>query len=413
MERDGGNNAENRSRGGTAEAYSEVKEVFDREIHAIEASGLFKREIVMTSPQGVKIDSTEGELLNFCSNNYLGFASHPEIIEAAAEGLRAHGFGMSSVRFICGTQDIHKTLERRISEFLDGEDTILYSSCFDANAGLFETILGPEDAILSDELNHASIVDGVRLCKAQRHIYRHADMSDLESKLKGAQEARIRMIATDGAFSMQGDLAPLSEICELAQRYRALVMVDDSHGTGFVGPTGRGTPEHFGLSGRIDVLTSTLGKALGGASGGFTTGKKEIVALLRQRSRPYIFSNSLAPSIVTAALKAFELLENSPELVGRLQENTHYFRTEMKKRGFPIIEGTHPIVPILLGEERITVQMARSLNENGIFVVGFSYPVVPKGQARIRLQISAAHTREQLDQVIQAFQEVAKEMGVI
>ena len=413
MERDMESKMENRGREAVSEAYSGMKEVIDREMKAIEDSGLLKKEIVMSSPQGVEIDSNEGELLNFCANNYLGFANHPEIVEAAVAGLRQHGFGMSSVRFICGTQDLHKSLERRISGFLGFEDTILYGSCFDANAGLFETILGKEDAILSDALNHASIVDGVRLCRARREIYQHGDMSDLESKLKDTRDARIRMIATDGVFSMLGDLAPLPEICELAGRYRALVMLDDSHATGFVGATGRGTPEHFGLADRIDVLTSTLGKALGGASGGFTTGRKEIIALLRQRSRPYVFSNSLAPSIVAASHKAFELLEGSPHLVRRLHENASYFRTQIKNRGFPIVEGNHPIVPVMLGEERMTFRMARAINERGIFVVGFTYPIVPKGKARIRLQMSADHTRAQLDRVIGAFEEVGKEMGVI
>lgn len=398
---------------GEEHAYPMVRELLDQEMKAIKAAGLFKEEKLITSVQGAEINSTDGEALNFCANNYLGLASHPEIIAAAAKGLETHGFGMASVRFICGTQDIHRILEQRISKFLGTEDTILYSSCFDANAGLFETLLGPEDTIISDALNHASIVDGVRLCKAQRKIYQHVDMSDLESKLKEAQGTRIRLIATDGVFSMHGDLAPLPEICTLARRYQSLVMVDDSHATGFIGPTGRGTPEHFGVADQVEIVTSTLGKALGGASGGFTTGRKEIVAFLRQRSRPYIFSNTLAPCIVAATLKTLELVTRSPELMQRLHQNTRHFRKELMTRGFPIKEGIHPIVPIMLGKEQTTVQMARALNERGIFVVGFTYPVVPRGDARIRVQMSAAHSQAQLDRAIQAFQEVGREMGVI
>lgn len=394
-------------------AYSLLKQLLDREMQEIEAAGLLKKERLITSVQGAEIESAGRKTLNFCANNYLGLTGHPEIVAAAVEGLRTYGFGMASVRFICGTQDIHKVLERRISEFLGTDDTILYSSCFDANAGLFETLLGPEDTVISDALNHASIVDGIRLCKAQRKIYQHADMSDLESRLKEAQDTRIRLIATDGVFSMHGDLALLPEICELAQRYQALVMVDDSHATGLIGPTGRGTPEHFGLADRVDILTSTLGKALGGASGGFTTGPKEIIAFLRQRSRPYIFSNTLAPCIVAATVRALELLDRSPELSQRLHQNTQYFRKEMTIRGFSIAEGIHPIVPIMLGKEQVTIQMARALNERGIFVVGFTYPIVPRGDSRIRVQMSAAHTRTQLDRAIQAFEKVAKEMGVI
>jgi glycine C-acetyltransferase len=320
---------------------------------------------------------------------------------------------MASVRFICGTQDLHKTLERRIASFLHTGDAILYTSCFDANGGLFETLLGPDDCVISDALNHASIIDGVRLCKAERKIYEHLDMADLEARLKEASGKCFRMIATDGVFSMHGDLAPLAEICNLGQKYDALVMVDDSHATGLIGPTGRGTPEYFGVQERIDILTSTLGKAMGGASGGFTAGRRELVELLRQRSRPYLFSNSVAPAVVAGSLKALDLLESSPALVQKLAENTAYFRQEMTARGFNIKTGIHPIVPIMLGDERLTVEMARRLNQLGIFVVGFSYPVVPRGQARIRVQISAAHTREQLERAIRIFVEVGKEIGLL
>ena len=394
-------------------AYAALKDLLETEMEAIRAAGMFKTEKVITSHQRADIDTTDGETINFCANNYLGLADHPEIIEAAIEGVRKQGFGMASVRFICGTQDIHKVLEERVSQFFGTEDTILYTSCFDANTGLFETLLSPEDALFSDELNHASIIDGIRLCKAQRNVFKHSDMGDLEAKLKDAQDARTRLIATDGVFSMHGDLAMLPEICDLADKYRAIVMVDDSHATGFFGPTGRGTPEHFGVLDRIDILTSTLGKALGGASGGFTTGRKEIVAFLRQRSRPYLFSNALAPCIASAALKAMELIDRNPELIQTLKENTDYFRSEMTARGFPIREGVHPITPVMLREEQVTVKMAQAMNERGIFVVGFTYPVVPKGDARIRVQISAAHTRAHLDRAINAFEEVGKEMGVV
>jgi glycine C-acetyltransferase len=392
-------------------SYERFREHLLRELKGIEAAGLRKTEREITSPQGPLVSTPSGDMLNFCANNYLGLASHPEILAAAAEGLRTHGFGLASVRFICGTQDIHRRLERRISDFLGAEDAILYTSCFDANAGLFETLLGPEDAVLSDALNHASIIDGVRLCKAARHVYRHADLTDLEEKLKAAKDARFRLIATDGVFSMHGDLAPLPGLRDLADRHDALLMVDDSHATGFFGPTGRGTPEHFGV--RVDILTSTLGKALGGASGGFTAGRREIVDLLRQRSRPYLFSNSVAPPIVCAALRGLDLLSERPDLLRRLADNTRRFRSEMTARGFAIREGIHPIVPIMLGDERRTVDMARALNDRGIFVVGFSYPVVPRGEARIRVQVSAAHTPEQLDRAIQAFTEVGKELGLI
>ncbi len=394
-------------------AYTKIQTWLKDELKTIEAGGLYKAEKQITTPQGAQISTTEGETINFCANNYLGLAGHPDIVEAAAEGLRTHGYGMASVRFICGTQDLHKALERCISNFLGTDDTILYTSCFDANAGLFETLLSPEDALFSDALNHASIIDGIRLCKAGRNVYQHADMADLEAKLKAAGEARFRLIATDGVFSMRGDLAPLDAICDLADRYDALVMVDDSHATGFLGPTGRGTPEHFGVSDRIDIITSTLGKALGGASGGFTSARQEIVDILRQRSRPYLFSNTLAPPIVAASLKAIDMVEQNPDLREALFENTRYFRDETTARGFRITPGIHPIVPIMLGDERRTVDMATAVNARGIFAVGFSYPVVPRGEARIRVQLSAAHTREQLNRAIQTFAEVGKDLGVI
>ena len=390
-----------------------MKAWLEDELRTIEESGLLKSEKVITASQGASVSTTDGEALNFCANNYLGLADDPEVLEAVREGMSTHGFGMASVRFICGTQDIHKELEQRLTEFMGTEDTILYTSCFDANTGLFETLLGPEDALISDSLNHASIIDGVRLCRAQRKIYQHADMADLEERLKETQDARFRLIATDGVFSMQGDLAPLGEICDLADEYDALVMVDDSHATAFVGPNGRGTPEEMGVIDRVDVVTSTLGKALGGASGGFTAGKKEIVAVLRQRSRPYLFSNTLAPPIVAGALKALEIAQARPELRDRLWENTAYFRGRMAELGFDIIPGTHPIVPVMVRDELKNVAMAESMNRRGIFVVSFSFPVVPRGQARIRVQISAAHTREQLDTVLAAFEESGREQGLI
>lgn len=394
-------------------AYGKYQEFLQTELKNIKDSGLFKEEKVITSPQGMDIKTSVGDCVNFCANNYLGLADHPEIIAAVREGLTSRGFGMASVRFICGTQDIHKQLEQKISRFLGTDDAILYSSCFDANGGLFETVLGPEDVVISDALNHASIIDGVRLCKANRKVYQHIDMKDLEERLKETQGMRFRMIATDGAFSMHGDLAPLPDICELADRYGALVMVDDSHATGFFGPTGRGTPEHFGVQKRIDVITSTMGKALGGSAGGFTTGHAEIIAMLRQRSRPYLFSNSVAPPVVIGTMKAFDLIESHPEMIKRLQENTAHFRTEMTGRGFKIKPGIHPIVPIILGDEKRTVEMARQMNTRGIFVVGFSYPVVPKGEARVRVQLSAAHTRAQLDKAIDNFTEVARNLQLI
>lgn len=389
------------------------KENITKELNSIKEAGLYKDERIILSPQGADIIVQQGEVINFCANNYLGLSDHPELLKAAKEGLDRRGYGMSSVRFICGTQDIHKELERKISQFLQTEDTILYSSCFDANGGLFEPLLGPEDVIISDELNHASIIDGIRLCKAQRKVYKHMDMNDLEEKLKESMSARYRMIATDGVFSMDGDVAPLDKICDLAEKYDAMVMVDDSHATGFFGKTGRGSIEYCNVMGRVDVITSTLGKAMGGASGGFTTGRKEIIELLRQRSRPYLFSNSLPPVIVSAAIKVLDILLETTELRDRLEKNTIYFREEMKKRGFNIKEGIHPIVPIMLGDAKLAHDMARDLLYEGIYVVGFSYPVVPKGQARIRVQISAAHTKEHLDKAIEAFTKVGKKYGVI
>jgi glycine C-acetyltransferase len=389
------------------------KENITNELNSIREAGLYKDERIILSPQGADIIVQQGEVINFCANNYLGLSDHPELLKAAKEGLDRRGYGMSSVRFICGTQDIHKELERKISQFLQTEDTILYSSCFDANGGLFEPLLGPEDVVISDELNHASIIDGIRLCKAQRKVYKHIDMNDLEEKLKESISFRYRMIATDGVFSMDGDVAPLDKICDLAEKYDALVMVDDSHATGFFGKTGRGSIEYCNVMGRVDVITSTLGKAMGGASGGFTTGRKEIIELLRQRSRPYLFSNSLPPVIVSAAIKVLDILLETTELRDRLEKNTIYFREEMKKRGFKIKEGIHPIVPIMLGDAKLAHDMARDLLYEGIYVVGFSYPVVPKGQARIRVQISAAHTKEHLDKAIEAFTKVGKRYGVI
>ncbi len=390
-----------------------LRKILENELREVRSAGLYKEERIIQTPQGVRIRVPEGEVINFCANNYLGLSFHPEIIRAAQEGLSERGFGMSSVRFICGTQDIHKELERKISNFLGTEDTILYSSCFDANGGLFEALLEEEDVIISDALNHASIIDGIRLCKANRKRYQHANMEDLERHLKESASFRVKMIATDGVFSMDGDLAPLDRICELAEKYDAIVMVDDSHATGFIGKNGRGTPEHFGISNEVDIITSTLGKALGGATGGFTTGRRYIVEFLRQRSRPYLFSNSVAPPIVYASLKVIDLISQGDHLRKVLRENTQYFRREMSARGFSINPSDHPIVPIMLGEAKLAQDMARDLLAKGIYVIGFSYPVVPKGTARIRVQISAAHTREQLDKAIEAFTVVGKEHGVI
>ena len=382
-------------------------------LEEIEESGLYKRERIITSPQQAHISVQTGEtVLNMCANNYLGLSNHPAIVEAAKEGIDQWGHGLSSVRFICGTQAIHATLEKKISEFLETEDTILYTSCFDANAGLFETLLTEEDAILSDELNHASIIDGVRLCKAKRFRFKNSDMSDLEAKLKEAQNSRFRLIATDGVFSMDGTIANLQDLCDLADRYDALVMIDDSHSTGFMGKTGKGTHEYRDVIGRIDIITSTLGKALGGASGGFTTGRSEIIDLLRQRSRPYLFSNTVAPSIVSASLKALETITASTALRDKLEENTRYFRSKMAEVGFDIPAGDHPIVPIMLGDARLAQQMAAQLLEKGVYVIGFFYPVVPQGTARIRTQISAAHSIEDLDFAVKMFAEVKGEFGV-
>ena len=388
-------------------------DLYSSELEGIREKGLYKKERVITAPQGAEVGTEDGAAINFCANNYLGMANDPEIVAAAKKALDEWGYGMASVRFICGTQSIHKQLEEKISEFFSKDDSILYASCFDANGGLFETILGPEDVVISDALNHASIIDGVRLCKAQRKIYKHADLSDLERQLKESSEARIRLIATDGVFSMHGDLAPLPGICDLAEKYEAMVMIDECHATGFIGETGRGTPEHFGVEDRIDIITSTLGKAVGGASGGFTVASRDIVDLLRQRSRPYLFSNSVAPSVVAASIKALEIINSRGDLIKTLQDNTAYFRKEMTSLGFNIKPGIHPIVPIMIGDEKPTVEMARLLNERGIFVVGFSFPVVPRGQARIRVQVSAAHTPSQLDRAIQAFSETGKETGLL
>jgi len=393
--------------------FKQAREHYRSTLKEIQEAGLEKSERIVRSPQGARITVATGEVLNFCANNYLGLSSAPEILEAAHQGLDARGFGLSSVRFICGTQDIHKELEGKISRFLGTEDTILYGSCFDANGGLFETLLSEEDAVVSDALNHASIIDGIRLSKAKRFRYQNRDLEDLERQLKDAESCRIKLIATDGVFSMDGTYAPLDGICELAERYQAMVMVDDSHATGFVGEKGRGTPELFSVQDRVDIVTSTMGKALGGAAGGFTSGRSEIVDLLRQRSRPYLFSNSLAPSIVSAANRVFDLLETTSEHRLRLLENTAYFRKEMTSRGFQIVEGTHPIVPVMLGDARLAQNIAKDMLEEGIYVVGFSYPVVPKGQARIRVQLSAAHTREQVDRAIEAFARVGKKHGVI
>ena len=378
----------------------------------IRDAGLYKDERIIAGPQGARIRVVGGgEVLNFCANNYLGLASDPRVIDAARKSYEAWGFGLSSVRFICGTQALHKQLEEALSEFLGTEDTILYSSCFDANGGLFETLLGPEDAVISDELNHASIIDGIRLCKARRLRFANSDMADLEAKLKEAADARVRLIATDGVFSMDGTVANLADICNLADAHDAAVMVDDSHATGFMGPKGRGTHEYRGVMGRVDILTGTFGKALGGASGGYTSGRKEIVELLRQRSRPYLFSNTLAPAIAASTLEVLKILSESTELRDRLEQNTRTFRAGMAERGFRIPEGDHPIVPIMLGEATLATKMASMMLDEGIYVIGFSYPVVPKGKARIRVQISAAHQPEDLEQAMNAFAKVRDACG--
>jgi len=398
--------------------YGKIKENLTKEIQSIRDAGLFKDERIIMTPQGAEISIKGGkEVLNFCANNYLGLSSHPKIIEAAHKVLDEWGYGMSSVRFICGTQDIHKVLEQKIATFLQTEDTILFASCFDANGGVFEPIFGSEDAIITDQLNHASIIDGIRLCKAQRFIFNHADMADLEEKLKEAQSARYRLVATDGVFSMDGDIAKLDEICDLADKYDALVMIDDAHSTGFLGKTGRGTPEYRGVMGRIDIITGTFGKALGGASGGFITGRKELIELYRQRSRPYLFSNTVAPSVVGASIAVLDLISETTELRDKLEENTKYFRDKMTEAGFDIRPGTHPIVPIMLGkfenDAKLSQDMARDLLDEGIYVIGFYYPVVQRGHARIRVQLSAAHERQHLDKAIEAFTKIGKKYNVI
>ncbi len=393
--------------------YGTAKSVFAETLAEIQSAGLWKHERLITSPQAAHITTNGKEVINFCANNYLGLSSHPRVIAAARRALDERGYGLSSVRFICGTQDKHKELEASISKFLGTEDTILYGSCFDANGGLFETLLGENDAVISDSLNHASIIDGVRLCKAERHRYEHDDLADLEAKLKATAGKRLRMIATDGVFSMDGDIARVDQICDLAEKYNALVMVDDSHATGFVGKTGRGSAELRGCMARVDVITSTLGKALGGASGGFTSGRKEIVDLLRNRSRPYLFSNTLAPPIVAGSIEAITLLSESTALRDRLEVNTKRFREGVTAAGLAIRPGTHPIAPVMLGDAKLAVEMAQRLLGHGIYVIGFAYPVVPKGQARIRVQLSAAHSDDDIDRAITAFAKVGSELGVI
>jgi glycine C-acetyltransferase len=391
---------------GTYQAYAQEK------LTSIEQAGLFKKERIIQGPQQAEVKAGGAEVLNMCANNYLGLANHPAILEAAHQALNHWGYGMASVRFICGTQTIHKDLEDRLTRFLGTEDTILYGSCFDANGGLFETLLEAEDAVISDELNHASIIDGIRLSKAARFRYRNGDMSDLEAKLKEASASRYKLIATDGIFSMDGYIAKLAQICDLADKYNAMVMVDDSHAVGFMGKTGRGTHEHQGVMGRIDIITGTLGKALGGASGGYTSGRKEIVSLLRQRSRPYLFSNTIAPPIAAASLKVLDLLTESSALRDKLFENTRFFREEMNKLGFTILPGEHPIVPVMFGDASLAVKMADILLSKGVYVIGFTYPVVPQGKARIRVQVSAGHTREELEFAIQQFAAAKNELGL-
>jgi glycine C-acetyltransferase len=395
--------------------YGKIKEYLQSELQTIEDNGIFKKERIITSPQGAEITVNGETVLNFCANNYLGLSSHPEVIQAAKDTMDTHGFGMSSVRFICGTQDIHKTLEKKISEFYGTEDTILYAAAFDANGGVFEPLLNENDAIISDSLNHASIIDGVRLCKASRYRYENSNMEDLEQQLIEANKsgARFKLIVTDGVFSMDGVVAPLDKICDLADKYDAMVMVDECHAAGFIGATGKGTLEAKGVMGRVDIITGTLGKALGGAMGGYTTAKKEIVELLRQRSRPYLFSNSLAPAIVGASIKVFELLERDTTLRDKLEWNTNYFKAGMKKAGFDIINGDSAIVPVMLYDAKLAQNMANELLKKGIYVIGFFFPVVPKGKARIRVQLSASHTREHLDRAIQAFVEVGMNLNVI
>lgn len=394
--------------------YKTLQPVLQKELEEIKKAGLYKKERVIVSPQGAEIKVEGGEeVINFCANNYLGLSSHPKVIEAAKAAVDSHGYGLSSVRFICGTQDIHKELERKISAFLGTEDTILYAAAFDANGGVFEPLFNAEDAIISDELNHASIIDGVRLCKAQRFRYKHNDMSDLETQLQAAKDARHRIIVTDGAFSMDGTIAQLDKICDLADQYEALVMIDESHCTGFLGKTGRGTHEYCGVMDRVDIITSTLGKALGGASGGFTSGKKEIIDILRQRSRPYLFSNTLAPAIVGASIAVLDMLSEATDLRDRLEENTKYFRSKMTEVGFDIPQGEHPIVPVMLYDANIAQEFAAKMLDEGIYVIGFYFPVVPREKARIRVQLSAAHEKEHIDKAVAAFTKVGKELGVI
>lgn len=394
--------------------YKTLQPALQEELAAIKEAGLYKEERIITTPQGADIKvNTGAEVINFCANNYLGLSSDPRVIEAAKKTIDSHGYGMSSVRFICGTQDIHKELEQKIAKFLGMEDTILYAAAFDANGGVFEPLFGPEDAIISDSLNHASIIDGVRLCKAQRFRYANCDMEDLEKQLQAASGARHKIIVTDGAFSMDGSIAPLDKICDLADKYEALVMIDESHCTGFIGKNGRGTHEHFNVIDRIDIITGTLGKALGGASGGFTSGKKEIIDMLRQRSRPYLFSNTLAPAIVGASIAVLDLLSDTTELRDKLEDNTTYFREKMTEAGFDIKPGFHPIVPVMLYDAKLAQEFAAKMLEEGIYVIGFYYPVVPKEQARIRVQISAGHDKSHLDKAIAAFTKVGKELGVL
>ena len=394
--------------------YATLKPVLQKELEEIVSAGLYKKERIIVTPQGADIKVNDGkEVINFCANNYLGLSSHPKVIEAAKNAIDSHGFGMSSVRFICGTQDIHKELEQKLSTFLGTEDTILYAAAFDANGGVFEPLFDAQDAIISDELNHASIIDGVRLCKAQRYRYKHNDMADLEKQLQDSQELRHRIIVTDGAFSMDGTIAQLDKICDLADKYNALVMIDECHCSGFLGKTGRGTHEHHNVMGRVDIITGTLGKALGGASGGFTAGPKEVIDILRQRSRPYLFSNTLAPSIVGASIAVLDMLTETTELRDKLENNTKYFREKMTEAGFDIKPGVHPIVPVMLYDAQLSQDFAAKMLEEGIYVVGFYYPVVPKEKARIRVQMSAAHHQHHLDKAITAFIKVGKELGVI
>jgi glycine C-acetyltransferase len=394
-------------------AYDSLKKALNQQLADIRSRGLYKSERQLLSPQGPDVRVAQGHVLNLCANNYLGLANHPEIVRAATEGMQRYGYGMASVRFICGTQDLHKQLERAVSTFLGTDDTVLYSSCFDANGGLFEVLLDERDAVISDALNHASVIDGIRLCKAKRWRYAHSDVADLEAKLKEARECRLRLIATDGVFSMDGDFARLDRIVELAGRYDAAVMVDDSHATGVLGHNGRGTPDHFGVADRIEIITSTLGKTLGGATGGFTTGRAEIVELLRQRSRPYLFSNALPPVVAAGALQAIALVEQGDALRVKLHDNAAFFRAQLTALGFRLIIGEHPIIPVMLGDASLATSMADRLLKEGVYVVGFSYPVVPEGQARIRVQMSAAHTHQELEQAVGAFAKVGRELGVI